>query len=116
MIASGCSGALDIAISGLLNPGDNILLPTPGFPLYQVISQVHRIECQFYRLCPEQGWQVDLEHLESLINAKTRAIVINNPSNPCGSVFSIEHLQAILAIAEQYKLPIIAVGSIAKVL
>lgn len=50
IIASGGSGALDIALTGFLNPGDNILLPKPGFPLYQVICETHRIECKFYNL------------------------------------------------------------------
>lgn len=50
IIASGGSGALDIALTGLLNAGDNILLPKPGFPLYQVICETHKIECKFYNL------------------------------------------------------------------
>lgn len=57
---------------------------------------------------PERQWEADLEHLESLIDERTRAIVVNNPSNPCGSVYSKEHLKAILAIAEKHRVPIIA--------
>lgn len=45
---------------------------------------------------PERSWEVDIDHLESQIDEKTRAIVVNNPSNPCGSVYSKEHLEAIL--------------------
>lgn len=66
------------------------------------------IEGKFYDLDPNDDWQIDLKHLESLINDKTRAIVINNPGNPCGNVFSKEHILEILDIAERYKLPIIA--------
>ena len=51
---------------------------------------------------------MDLENLESHIDDKTAAIIINNPSNPCGSVYSKEHLEEILAVAEAYKVPIIA--------
>jgi tyrosine aminotransferase len=47
-------------------------------------------------LQPEKSWEVDLDHMESLIDAKTRAIVVNNPSNPCGSVYTKEHLEGIL--------------------
>lgn len=50
IIASGCSGAIEIALRGLLNPGDNILLPKPGFPLYQALCEAHKIECRFYNL------------------------------------------------------------------
>ena len=45
---------------------------------------------------PDRSWEVDLDHLESLIDDRTKAIVVNNPSNPCGSVYSKEHLEAIL--------------------
>ena len=48
-------------------------------------------------LQPEKEWEVDLSHLESLIDSKTAAIIVNNPSNPCGSVFSAEHILAIIA-------------------
>lgn len=57
---------------------------------------------------PENSWEVDLVHLESLIDENTATIVVNNPSNPCGSVYSKGHLQDLLEIAERYKLPIIA--------
>ena len=66
------------------------------------------IETKEYNLLPEQDWEVDLRHMESLIDEKTAAIIVNNPSNPCGSVFSIEHLKQILDIAERNKVPIIA--------
>ena len=108
IIASGGSGALEIAIKALMSPGDNILLPQPGFALYQTIAEHYSSSCKFYNLTPESGWEADLTHMESLIDERTRCILVNNPSNPCGSVFSKSHLQGILAIAEKYCLPIIA--------
>ncbi|RLN94580.1 hypothetical protein BBJ28_00003109 [Nothophytophthora sp. Chile5] len=53
IVGSGCSGAIEIALRGLLNPGDNILLPKPGFPLYQAICEAHQIQCKFYNLMDE---------------------------------------------------------------
>ncbi|EEY65896.1 tyrosine aminotransferase, putative [Phytophthora infestans T30-4] len=105
IIASGCSGAIEIALRGLLNSGDNILLPKPGFPLYQALCEAHKIECRFYNL---KVRFVDLEHMQSLVDENTKAILVNNPSNPCGSVYSKTHLEAILALAEANKIPIIA--------
>ena len=55
---------------------------------------------------PGKSWEIDLKHLESLIDEKTACILINNPSNPCGSVYSREHLKQILVLAEKYKLPV----------
>jgi tyrosine aminotransferase len=66
------------------------------------------IETREYNLLPEQDWEVDLRHMESLIDDKTAAIIVNNPSNPCGSVFSITHLKQIIDIADRNKVPIIA--------
>ncbi|KAE8911009.1 hypothetical protein PF005_g1636 [Phytophthora fragariae] len=108
IITSGCSGAIDIAVRGLLNPGDNILLPKPGFPFYQALCQPNRIECRFYNLKPESNWEVDLDHMQSLVDGNSKAILVNNPSNPCGSVYSKLHLEKILALAELNKIPIIA--------
>ncbi len=73
-----------------------------------VLLSFEGIETREYNLLPDQDWEVDLRHMESLIDDKTAAIIVNNPSNPCGSVFSIDHLKKILDIAEQNKVPIIA--------
>ena len=57
---------------------------------------------------PERKWEADTDHMEQMIDKDTVAIVIVNPSNPCGSVFSKQHLLDILAVAEKHSLPIIA--------
>lgn len=108
VLCSGCSCSLDLCISVLADPGDNILIPRPGFSLYQTLAVGLGINVKEYDLVPEMGWEADLDHMESQIDEKTRAIVVNNPSNPCGSVFSEDHLRAILDIADRHRLPIIA--------
>lgn len=60
------------------------------------------------RFQPELGWEIDLDDLKKQIDESTAAIVINNPSNPCGSVFSRDHILDILDIAARYYVPIIA--------
>ena len=57
---------------------------------------------------PERSWEVDLEDLERQIDDNTAAIMLNNPSNPCGSVYSRQHLLDILAVAEKHRIPIIS--------
>ena len=57
---------------------------------------------------PEKDWECDLEAMEALIDSKTRAILVNNPSNPCGSNYSEEHLRNIVEVARRHNLPIIA--------
>ncbi|XP_062501035.1 tyrosine aminotransferase-like [Corticium candelabrum] len=108
ILTSGCSGAIDITLRALANPGDNVLIPTPGFSIYKTILTACGIEAREYYLLPEKSWQVDLEHLEKQIDGKTVAIVLNDPSNPCGSVYSSEHKQEIIQIAGKYHKPIVA--------
>ncbi|EEB18316.1 tyrosine aminotransferase, putative [Pediculus humanus corporis] len=108
ILCSGCSTALDLCISVIANPGENILIPRPGFSLYRTLAEGLGIKVKPYNLRPDYQWEVDLRHLESQIDNKTRAIIINNPSNPCGSVFSKRHLREILKVASRHCLPIIA--------
>jgi tyrosine aminotransferase len=112
IIANGCSGALELALTALLDPGTAVLVPQPGFPLYQVIAESHGASVVPYRLLPEQEWQVDLDHLEELMvehpNQTIRAMILNNPSNPTGSVFSQEHLMELLDFAHRHHLPIVS--------
>lgn len=108
ILTSGCSAALEYCILALAEKGQNVLIPRPGFCLYQTLTEGLGIEVRYYDLLPEKQWQADLKQLESLIDENTAALLINNPSNPCGSVFSKEHLEDLLAICEKYYLPIIA--------
>ncbi|KAJ9589877.1 hypothetical protein L9F63_016995, partial [Diploptera punctata] len=108
VLCSGCSCALDKCISVLANPGQNIVMPRPGFPLYRTQAEGLGIKVKSYDLKPECDWEVDLSHLEAQIDSKTAAIIIINPSNPCGSVYSRQHLLDILNIARKKFVPIIA--------
>uniref|UniRef100_A0A669BCU7 Tyrosine aminotransferase n=1 Tax=Oreochromis niloticus TaxID=8128 RepID=A0A669BCU7_ORENI len=108
ILTSGCSQAIDLAISVLCNPGDNILVPCPGFSLYKTLAVSMGIEVRLYNLLPEKSWEVDLQHMESLIDEKTSCLIVTNPSNPCGSVFNKKHLQEILKVASRHCVPILA--------
>ena len=57
---------------------------------------------------PERSWEIDLDDLAAQVDDSTACIVVNNPSNPCGSVFSREHIRDILDVANRFTLPIIA--------
>ncbi|CAE8703424.1 unnamed protein product, partial [Polarella glacialis] len=104
----GCSEALSHCIAALAANGSNMLLPRPGFPLYQVLCAYHGVEVRYYDLLPEVGWQVDVASLAKLADENTCAILINNPSNPCGAVYTREHLVEIMASAEELGIPVIA--------
>ncbi|EDW00555.1 tyrosine aminotransferase [Drosophila grimshawi] len=108
MLCSGCSSALEYCILALADRGQNVLVPRPGFCLYYTLAEGLNIEVRYYDLLPEQQWRADLVQLESLIDENTAALLINNPSNPCGSVFDKAHLQELVNICERHYLPIIA--------
>jgi tyrosine aminotransferase len=109
VIGSGCSGALELVLEVLLNKGDTILLPQPGFSLYKTIVESLLAKPIFYPLDPNNSWQIKLTDLENLIREHSpKVLLINNPSNPCGSVYSKEHLEECLMIASKYQIPIIA--------
>ncbi|XP_070575350.1 tyrosine aminotransferase-like [Ptychodera flava] len=108
ILTSGCSGAIELVISVLANPGQNCLIPRPGFSIYETIALSLGVGVRRYNLLPDKDWEADVSHMESLIDDNTAFIIVNDPSNPCGSVYSKEHLQDILAVAERNKLPIMS--------
>lgn len=114
MIASGCSGALDLAICALLNAGDTLLVPKPGFPLYTTLCESRGIRVLQYRCDPSRSWEADTGHIRELV-AEARAggssgvvLLTNNPSNPCGSVWRDEHVREVMGVAEECRTPVIA--------
>uniref|UniRef100_A0A4W5JRR5 Tyrosine aminotransferase n=1 Tax=Hucho hucho TaxID=62062 RepID=A0A4W5JRR5_9TELE len=108
VLTSGCSQAIDLSITVLCNPGDNILIPCPGFSLYKTLAVSLGVQVKLYNLLPEKSWEIDLQHMESLIDDRTTCLIINNPSNPCGSVYSKEHLKNVLSVASKNCIPILA--------
>ncbi|XP_050709914.1 tyrosine aminotransferase-like [Eriocheir sinensis] len=108
ILCSGCSCALDLCITALCGPGQTLLVPRPGFPIYRTLAEGLGVVVKDYNLLPERNWEVDLEMLEACIDEQTAAIVVNNPSNPCGSVYTRAHLLGILEVAARNKVPIIA--------
>ncbi len=103
-ITNGGSEAIELALTALLDTGDNVLLPTPGYPLYTAVLSKLEAEANPYYLDEENGWQPDPEDIKKKINSRTRAIVLINPNNPTGSVCSREVAQKIADIAAEHNL------------
>ncbi len=107
-ITTGASEAIDFALTALVNSGENVLVPFPGYPLYTAILAKLEAEANPYYLKEEAGWQPDPEEIASKVNERTRAIVLINPNNPTGAVFSREVLEAIVEIARKHRLVILS--------
>ena len=88
--------------------GDNFLTPRPGYSFYDTVASRYNFKINKYNLLPENEWQCDIQHMRSLIDKNTKAILVNNPSNPCGSVLREDNLNAILKVAEDFSIPIIS--------
>jgi len=94
-ITCGCTQAIDVSVALLSRPGANILLPRPGFPIYELCAAFRQVEVRHYDLLPEKGWEVDLDAIETLADQNTVALVIINPGNPCGNVYTYHHLEKV---------------------
>jgi alanine-synthesizing transaminase len=107
-ITSGVSEAIDVCFTALVDSGENILIPTPGYPLYSAVLNKLGAVLNPYFLDEENGWQPNVEDIRSKIDEKTRGIVLINPNNPTGSVCTEETLRNIIQLAHEHHLVIFA--------
>ena len=107
-VTSGVSESVDICLTALLNPGEDILTPCPDYPLYSAVLAKLDIGLNTYYLNEEDGWQPDLDDLKRKITPRTRGIVLINPNNPTGSVCSRKMLEDIAELARRHNLVIFA--------
>lgn len=94
LITAGATGALFTALLGILNPGEEVIIPTPAFSLYETITTIAGGKAVAYDL-PENGFQITSETLAKVITPETKAIILNSPHNPTGTVLSEESLAAV---------------------
>ena len=107
-VTTGASEAIEICLTALVNEGEAVLTPSPGYPLYNaILSKLDAEEVPYY-LDEENGWQPDLEDISSKITEKTKAIVLINPNNPTGSVCEKETLLGLIEIAKKNNIVIFA--------
>jgi alanine-synthesizing transaminase len=107
-IGFGSGEVIDSCLTALLNPGDNILTPSPEYPLYGAI--IAKLDCvpNAYELDESNGWEPDLADMERKINSRTRAILLINPNNPTGAVYSRKTLEGIADLARRHNLLVFA--------
>ena len=108
LVTNGVAEGIFLAISALLNPGDQILVPDPVWLNYNVVPVMNFVEPIGYTLSKENNFQPDPDEIESLITPRTRMIVLVSPSNPTGGLISPENSQRIAALAEKYNLIVLS--------
>jgi alanine-synthesizing transaminase len=107
-VTTGVSETVDLCLTALLNPGDDLLTPCPDYPLYSAVLAKLGIGLNTYYLNEEDAWQPDLEDIKCKITPHTRGIVLINPNNPTGSVCSRAMLEQVAELARRHNLVIFA--------
>lgn len=108
IIGNGVSELIVMAMQGLLNNGDQILVPMPDYPLWTAAVTLAGGTARHYKCDEESGWLPNLKDIESKITANTRGIVIINPNNPTGALYPDETLKSIIEIARHHGLVVFA--------
>jgi alanine-synthesizing transaminase len=103
-IGNGVSELIDLVLRALLNDGDEVLVPSPDYPLWTAAVSLNRGRAVHYPCRPELGFVPDPEEVEKLITRRTRALVVINPNNPTGAVYPRATLEALARIAERHRL------------
>ncbi|MET3905546.1 pyridoxal phosphate-dependent aminotransferase [Paenarthrobacter sp. 4246] len=107
-VVDGAQQGLHFAMSLLLAPGDEILIPNPGYPTFAMTSRLlHAVPVQ-YPLYPKNNFQPHIEDIEALITPRTKVLVLNSPSNPLGAVISEEATRHLVELAARHDLWIIS--------
>lgn len=107
VLTSGTSEAYSFLFKMLCNPGEQILTPRPGYPLFDILAGLHDVEIRKYDLLYDGEWHLDRNSLKSALNSKVRAILLLHPSNPAGSYVKKEEWDFVAASAAPYDIPLI---------
>lgn len=103
-VGNGVSELIDITLRALLNPGDEVLVPSPDYPLWSASTILNDGRPVFYRCRAEDGFLPDPDEMEALVSQRTRAIVLINPNNPTGATYPRALLERVVGIAERHGL------------
>ena len=108
LITSGTSEGIELALTGIVDEGEEVLVPSPTYPLYTAVLAKIGAQPAYYRTDHTREWMPDLDHIRSLITPKTRALVVIDPNNPTGAIYPESIRRALIALAEAHGLVILA--------
>ena len=116
LVAPGCKMALALAMMALVEPGDEVLCPDPGFPIYPSLARGLGAKAVSFRLHEKNAFQPEVEEIAGKITGKTRVFIFNSPGNPTGSVFGEQALARIAELAKKHDLWVISDEVYARIL
>lgn len=106
-LTSGTSESYSHLFKILCNPGDEILIPKPGYPLFELLAGINYLNYGYYRLIYEDRWEIDFDSLQNSLSEKTKALIIVNPNNPTGNYLSATELRKISDICSKHNISLI---------
>lgn len=107
-MGNGVSELIDLTLRALLNTGDEVLIPSPDYPLWTAATVLNGGRAVHYPCPEERNFHPDIAAIEALVTPRTRAIVIINPNNPTGAVYSAQELIEISKLAEKHDLVVLS--------
>ena len=107
-VGNGVSELIDLSLRALLHPGEEVLLPSPDYPLWSAATILNGGQPRYYRCLASNNHLPDPDEIEALITPRTRALVLINPNNPTGAVYPRALLQQLVAIAARHRLLLLA--------
>lgn len=108
LLTMGTSEGIELALSAVVDAGEDVLVPVPTYPLYTAVLAKLGARAVYYRTDPTDGWLPDLDHIRSLIGPATRVLVMIDPNNPTGAVYPESTRRALLDLANQHGLVLLA--------
>ncbi|MFN7723881.1 MAG: pyridoxal phosphate-dependent aminotransferase [Rubrivivax sp.] len=107
-LGNGASELIAMSMNALLDAGDEVLIPSPDYPLYTAVVSLSGGTPVHYRCDEGSGWLPDLDDIRKKVSPNTKAIVVINPNNPTGALYPVDVLQGIVEIARQHQLIVFA--------
>ena len=108
VVTAGATAGLFAVFASVLDSGDEILMPDPGWPNWSMMTQLIGAKAVFYPCAADQGWQPDLKRIEELLTPRTRAVLVNSPANPTGAVLNQVAIEAFAEFARRNDLWLIS--------
>jgi aspartate/methionine/tyrosine aminotransferase len=107
LVTASTSESYNLLFNTFTKPGDEILLPSPTYPLFEYLAKFNHLKIKYYKLDPENNWEIDIESFENAITSKTKFAVLISPNNPTGSVLAQGELDEVLKICNEKKIDLI---------
>jgi aspartate/methionine/tyrosine aminotransferase len=108
ILTTSTSEAYSFVFRLLCNPGDELLIPAPSYPLFAFLADIQDVKLARYPLIYDHGWQIDFHGLEQAINSRTKGVIVVHPNNPTGNFVKVQEMSRLNAICSQHEMALIA--------